>query len=116
MSAQVFDQTNITEAFFEAYRLLHHKAAGRVTRPLSTFRMMFEWIQRGLAVLSCAMLNEKPVGFALSSVYKDGAYYSSGCEDPEFNLLNSARFWNMNTEIWCFPTSNSSCAPGLCWK
>ena len=20
-------------------------------------------------------------------------------EDPEFNLLNSARFWNMNTEI-----------------
>src|SRR5262245_59598262 len=37
-------------------------------------------------------------------------------EDPEFNLLNSARFWNMNTEIRCFPTSNSSCAPGLCWK
>ncbi len=87
MSAQVFDQSNITEAFFEAYRLLHHKAAGRVTRPLSTFRMMFEWIQRGLAVLSCAMLNEKPVGFALISVYKDGAYYSSGCEDPEFNHL-----------------------------
>src|SRR5689334_4290433 len=37
-------------------------------------------------------------------------------EDPEFNLLNSVLFWNMNTEIRCFPTSNSSCAPGLCWK
>ena len=27
------------------------------------------------------------MGFALISVYKSGAYYSSGCEDPEFNNL-----------------------------
>jgi len=87
LSAQVFDQSNITEDRFDAYRLLHQKAAGRVTRPLATFRMMYEWIQRGLAVLSCAALEDNNVGFALISIYKNGAYYSSGCEDPEFNHL-----------------------------
>jgi lipid II:glycine glycyltransferase (peptidoglycan interpeptide bridge formation enzyme) len=87
MRAIVYDHTNITEERFEAYRLLHRKAAGRVTRPLSTFRMMHDWIQRGLAILSCALLDDKPVGFALINHYKDGAYYSSGCEDPEFNDL-----------------------------
>ncbi|MGB9073503.1 MAG: GNAT family N-acetyltransferase [Terriglobales bacterium] len=87
MRALVYDHANITEERFEAYRLLHRKAAGHVTRPLSTFRMMYDWIQRGLAILSCATLDDKPVGFAIINHYKDGAYYSSGCEDPEFNDL-----------------------------
>lgn len=100
MGAQVFDHSNITEERFEAYRLLHAKAAGRVTRPLSTFRMMFEWIQRGLAILSCATLDEKPVGFALINVYKSGAYYSSGCEDPEFNHLPIGHLLQWQTIQW----------------
>jgi hypothetical protein len=87
MTAEVLDASTVTEERFHQYRELHHKAAGRVTRPLSTFLMMYEWIRQGDAVLAAASIQGKPVGFALISVYKDGAYYGSGCEDPEFNHL-----------------------------
>jgi len=87
MSASVLDSSNITADAFQRYRLLHRKAAGRTTRPLKTFELMHSWIQQGLAVLSCATLDGKDIGFALVSVYKDGAYYSSGCVDPDYNHL-----------------------------
>ena len=87
MTAEVFDRSNITREQFERYRLLHHKAAGRVTRPLSTFEMMHRWIQEGLAVLVSARLGDRDVGFALISTYKDGAYYSSSANDPDVNDL-----------------------------
>lgn len=87
ISISIFDRSNITSDQFERYRLLHLKAAGRSTRPRSTFEMMHRWIQDGLAVLSCAVLEGRDIGFTLTSVYKDGAYYSSGCNDPQFNHL-----------------------------
>jgi len=87
MTASVLDGSNITAGAFDRYRLLHGKAAGRTTRPLKTFELMHDWIQQGFAMLSCASLDGKDIGFALISVYKDGAYYSSGCVDPEFNHL-----------------------------
>ena len=87
LDAFVLDKDTITRKSFESYRMLHHKAAGRVTRPLATFEMMFQWIQQGTAVLCCAKLGALDVGFALVSVYKDAAYYSSSCEDPEHNFL-----------------------------
>jgi hypothetical protein len=87
LQATVLDTDTITQEAFERYRLLHRKAAGRVTRPLATFQMMYDWIRNGLAILSVATLNGVDVGFALISVYKDAAYYSSSCEDPEHNNL-----------------------------
>lgn len=87
LQATVLDKDSVTSESFERYRMLHHRAAGRVTRPLATFQMMYNWIRDGLAILSVANLHGKDVGFALVSVYKDGAYYSSSCEDPEHNDL-----------------------------
>jgi len=87
LQAKVLDRDSLTSEAFERYRMLHHKAAGRVTRPLTTFQMMYIWIRDGLAILSVASFHGKDVGFALVSVYKDGAYYSSSCEDPEHNNL-----------------------------
>lgn len=100
LSVSIFDNSNITSDQFERYRLLHHKAAGRTTRPRSTFEMMHRWIQEGLAALSCASLNGKDVGFALISVYKDGAYYSSSCNDPEFNDLPIGHLLQWRTMNW----------------
>ncbi len=100
MSASVFDRTNITSDQFERYRLLHYKAAGRTTRPLSTFEMMHRWIQEGFAVLTCATLEGKDIGFTLTSVYKDGAYYSSGCNDLEFNDLPIGHLLQWRTMQW----------------
>ncbi len=87
LTCRILDAGTITESEFEKYRLLHRKAAGRVTRPLSTFCMMYEWIRQGYAILAAACLQGQEVGFALISVYKDAGYYSSGCVDPECNHL-----------------------------
>ena len=87
LQATILDKDGVTSEAFDRYRLLHQKAAGRVTRPLATFQMMYDWIRDGLAILSVASLQGKDVGFALVSVYKGGAYYSSSCEDPEHNNL-----------------------------
>ncbi len=100
MSVSVFDSSSITAEQFERYRLLHAKAAGRITRPVSTFQMMHRWIQDGLAVLSCATLEGRDVGFTLTSIYKDGAYYSSGCNDPEFNDLPIGHLLQWRTTQW----------------
>jgi hypothetical protein len=87
LQATVLDKETVTQEAFDRYRELHRKAAGRVTRPLATFQMMHDWIRNGLAVLCSASLGGVDVGFALVSVYKDGAYYSSSCEDPDHNDL-----------------------------
>jgi hypothetical protein len=86
LQGRVLDKHTITPEVFTEYRRLHQKAAGRMTRPAETFEMMYEWICAGLAVLARASRDGTAVGFALISVYKDGAYYSSGCEDPALDL------------------------------
>jgi len=100
MSASIFDSSNITSDQFERYRLLHQKAAGRTTRPLRTFELMHRWIQDGFAVLSCAVLDGKDIGFTLTNIYKDGAYYSSSCNDPEFNDLPIGHLLQWRTMKW----------------
>lgn len=100
ISVAAFDSSNITNEQFERYRLLHHKAAGRVTRPLSTFEMMHRWIHEGFAVLMCATLGGRDVGFALISTYKDGAYYSSSANDPECDDLPIGHLLQWRTIQW----------------
>jgi hypothetical protein len=87
LEISVYDASNITEEMFDQYRELHQIAAGRVTRPLVTFEMMYGWVQSGLAALIAARHNGAIVGSALFSIYKDGAYYSSSCEHPEARHL-----------------------------
>lgn len=79
----IYDKNNITKEIFDQYRLLHHKAAGRVTRPLITFEMMYHWILEGKAILCGASYKGKHVGFALINIYKKGACYSSASDDPD---------------------------------
>jgi hypothetical protein len=79
-----YDSENITRDIFEQYRLLHHRAAGRVTRPLITFEMMHDWIKKGKAILVGAQCRGRHVAFSLCIVYKEAAYYGSAADDPDF--------------------------------
>lgn len=81
---RVFSKENVDKEIFDQYRLLHHKAAGRVTRPLETFEMMYQWIMDGKGILCGASKNGKYVGFSYVCLYKDAAYYASASDDPEF--------------------------------
>ena len=79
-----FDHDEIDYDTFEKYRLMHHKAAGRATRPPVTFKMMYDWIMQRSAVLFAAKKGETFIGFSYVIVYKDGAYYGSGANDPDY--------------------------------
>lgn len=80
---ELFDAGSIKWEISECYRELHRKAAGRVTRPLETFRMMHEWVTRGNGLLCAAKDGDRYVGFAYVVLYKDGAYYASASDDPD---------------------------------
>ena len=48
--------------------------------------MMYGWIRDGKAILVGAICEGRPAAFAVIIIFKDGAYYGSGCRDSEINL------------------------------
>lgn len=79
----IYDKTNADKGIFDMYRLLHHKAAGRITRPLETFEMMYDWILEGNGMLCGVSIEGVYAGFSYIILYKDGAYYASASDDPD---------------------------------
>jgi hypothetical protein len=83
-SIHIYDRDHTDKLAFDQYRLLHHKAAGRITRPIETFEMMYEWISLGMGMLGGVSRDGKFAGFSYIILYKDGAYYGSASDDPDF--------------------------------
>ncbi len=86
----VFDQNNISDEIFQQYRIMHHKAAGRVTRPNESFEIMKQWVKNGQAALFGAKYQDKYVGFTLIFMFGSGAYYGSAADDPDIDLKISS--------------------------
>ena len=100
LTVEIYDKNNITYEIFGDYRELHHKAAGRVTRPKKTFDIMFERIKKDMAFLAGAKMNEKFVGFSYFNRYKNNVYYSSACNDPEFEKIRIGHLIQWNAIKW----------------
>ncbi len=83
-TVHIYDKDNADKSVFDQYRLLHHKASGRMTRPIETFEMMYDWITRGWGMLCGVSQDGKYAGFSYINIYKDSAFYSSASDDPEF--------------------------------
>lgn len=83
LKVEVFDCSNINDKYFDEYRQMHHKSAGRQTRPQITFDLMKQWVQEGKAVLFSAYKQGVNVGHSYVFLYKGKAYYGSSCKDPE---------------------------------
>jgi hypothetical protein len=86
LTARLYDSGSITDDIFKVYRQIHFHAAGGQTRPERTWEIMYEWIQKGYAVL--ALLHHDSgmaIAAALTITYKDAAYYGSSCLEPEYN-------------------------------
>lgn len=79
----IFTAENTTKDIFAAYKNMHHRAAGRQTRPDETFDLMYEWLARGLAFLVVVEFENKFIGFEYYSVYKNNVYGFSAANDPD---------------------------------
>lgn len=96
----VWDATTVTPAKCREYQALHTKDAGRVTRSQTTFDMMESWIRRGQAVLAESALDGRPIAFAVVIRYKNGAYYASGCRDPEVTHVRGSHAVQWGVMQW----------------
>lgn len=83
----------------ELARQVHKAAAGRVTRPQSTWIMQAEWLVKGNALLATAFRGNEPYAFAYTIRWKDWAYYASGAS-LEKNLSH-ALIWHTMLALAC---------------
>jgi len=87
MDIEVLDGNTMTAQDFAAYRTMHARAAGRVTRPTATFDLMQRWVHEGKAVLIGARSAGIDVGFAYILVDRGCAYYASAANSPDAGSL-----------------------------
>lgn len=102
LDVHIFDAQSIDRATFELYCELHHKNAGRVTRPKITFDILYDWIKMRHAILVGTTLKGKNqfVGFSYHVIYKNGACYGSACSDPDYNEMPIAHLILWDSIRW----------------
>ncbi|MFH1428067.1 MAG: GNAT family N-acetyltransferase [Patescibacteria group bacterium] len=96
----IYTAEDITEEFFNNYKEMHHKAAGRKTRPDTTFTMMYNWIKDDLAFLVVALYQDKQIGFEYYTIYKDNVYGFSAANDPDFIDLPIRHLIEWEAILW----------------
>ncbi len=47
---KVFDSSNFQDELGETHRKMHHSLAGKVTRPIESFKKMSDWVKKGCAI------------------------------------------------------------------
>ncbi len=96
LTIEICDHANCTFEIHEKYRLLHHKAAGRVTRDLKTFHIQYEMLKNDQASLICLKHDQEYVAFSYFFHHKGSVYYGSSSDDPDFHTelpLEHAILW-----------------------
>ncbi len=81
------DKDNPDYEIHEEYRTLHHKCAGRVTRPKGTFDGQFNRLKKGQAVLFGLSYKGKNIAYTYFEFNADKAAYASGSDDPDYDKL-----------------------------
>jgi hypothetical protein len=95
-----WDQAAMTTGKFSEYRELHERDAGRVTRSAHSFDLMEQWIRDGTGVLVEAAIDGRPIAFALLVLFGAGAYYGSGCKDPDHASVPSSHLIQWESMRW----------------
>jgi len=95
-----YTSENITKDIFGAYKEMHHRAAGRKTRPDKTFELMFDWIKKDMAFLIFVELGGKKIGSEYYLVYKNNVYGASAANDPDYDHLPVRHFLEWESILW----------------
>lgn len=100
LSVRVVDRSGFHPAMFRSYVELHRRAAGRVTRSARTFDLMAEWIQQDLGALFLSLDGDRVIGSAYVILYKDGAFYASAANEPEWEGIPSGHLLQWSILRW----------------
>lgn len=79
----LMDYTNPECDIHNNYVSLHHKAAGRITRPAATFDMQLEMLKNDEAILVGIKHENEFVAFSFFIHLNKTAYYASEADDPD---------------------------------
>jgi hypothetical protein len=81
---KVYDRSNFTFEVGERHRLLHHKAAGRITRPIPTFHKMYSWVHEDHGLMFEQTYDNRTVQMIFVVLGKGTACGASAADDPDF--------------------------------
>ena len=77
------DFHNSDEQLFDCFRLFHKKVAGKVTRPISSWNMMFKLIKENKAILVLGYLGPELVATTYLCYNKQTVLYATGAYDRD---------------------------------
>jgi hypothetical protein len=80
----VYDQDTFTFEVGERHRLLHHKCAGRITRPISSFHKMYSWVFEGSGLMFEQKYRGEVVQMIFVALGNRTASGASAADDPDF--------------------------------
>ena len=100
LTCHIYYGDECSQNIFHRYEALHEKAAGRLTRPESTFEMMYQWVKDGYAFLIGVKRQDEFIGFSVMLLYKDFAYYGSSCNHPDYPELPISHLIQWHTLKW----------------
>ena len=83
----VVSKENPSYEIHEAYRELHKKAAGRETRPKTTFDKQYEMLQNGNATIIGLRYKGQFIGLCYFLHTSEVVVYMSAADDPEFTSM-----------------------------
>jgi hypothetical protein len=79
------DRQDPSYEIHEAYRALHQKCSGRVTRPKENFDLQFEKLKNGEAVLFGVKYKGKNIAFSYFEYKGDYGMYEASADDPDYS-------------------------------
>ncbi|SFL89259.1 hypothetical protein SAMN03159341_111123 [Paenibacillus sp. 1_12] len=85
----VYDRKSITAEKFQSFKDAYFQAAGKITRPLNAFELLFYFIQIGYASIFESFYEGKSQGYVYVFYYKKYAYYAMSCRSYEKEVSNS---------------------------
>ena len=82
----VYDKENFSKEIGNRHAELHHKTAGRITRPLATFDKMYSWVEKDCGLMFEQLFNNQVVQMIFIALGKGVAVGASAADDPDFNV------------------------------
>lgn len=99
---KIYDKSNFSLEIGDRHRLLHHKTAGRITRPIETFHRSYQWVLDGEGLMFEQLYQGKTVNMTLIGFGGKSAYGMSTADDPDFvapSPMMHAMLWVIALEL-----------------